>query len=84
MINLETNRGVKMTLLGAVACTAIMVGGHFAGVPETVTERLALIVAGLFGTNVATQKIADGLSKGATSLTGKGGSGEKSNEAQSN
>jgi len=65
--DLTTNRGVKLTIIGALAGTIVRVGLCFIPqVPASVADQIFWGVVGIFGGNVVSQRVADGMSKGAT------------------
>ena len=78
---LTENRGVRLTLLGAVAATVVRVALCFVPqVPQSVADNIFWGVLGIFGTGVAGQKFADGMSRGATSTVNSRTSGIKENQ----
>lgn len=72
----QTNRGVKMTILGALVGTAVRVGLCFVPVVPTATaDQIMWGIFGMFGASVAGQKMADGMSAGKTATVTKESTG---------
>lgn len=68
----ETNRGVKMTWAGVITGTIVRVGLCFVPqVPQSVADNIFWGILGLFGGNVVSQRVADGMSKGETATVNK-------------
>lgn len=71
-MDLQTNRGVKMTFIGATAGVIVrIVLCYLPAVPQSVADQIMYGIFGMFGANVVSQRIADGISKGATTYAGK-------------
>jgi len=69
-LDFTTNRGVKMTWAGVITGTIVRVGLCFVPqVPQAVADNIFWGIIGIFGGNVVSQRVADGMSKGVTSTT---------------
>jgi len=70
ILDFTTNRGVKMTWAGVITGTVVRVGLCFVPqVPTAVADNIFWGIIGIFGGNVVSQRVADGMSKGVTATT---------------
>jgi hypothetical protein len=67
ILDFTQNRGVKMTFSGVIVGTIVRVGLCFVPqVPSSVADNIFWGIIGMFGGNVVSQRVADGISKGKT------------------